>query len=101
MKEEKLHCTWQVSESNYQYWSAFWSGPKKHSKSKLFTDKIVTAPVIFLRYCMVDLCNVDTLEKVWFYAEGAQVNQVQLNVIGWLSKTRMEKLNGTCLFVRL
>ena len=44
---------------------------------------------------MVDLCNVDTLEKVWFYVEGAQVNRVQLNVIGWLSKTRMEKLNGT------
>ena len=49
---------------------------------------------------MVDLCNVNKLEKVSFNVEGTHVNRVQLNVICWLSKTRMENLNGswgTCL----
>ena len=50
-----------------------------------------TVPVILLRYCLVDLGNVNKLEKVSFKAERAQVNRVQLNVICWLSKTRIEK----------
>ena len=41
---------------------------------------------------MADFCNVDTLETEWFHAEEVQVNRVQLNVIGWLSKTRMDSL---------
>jgi hypothetical protein len=41
---------------------------------------------------MVELCNVNKLEKVLFNAERAQVNRVQLNVICWLSKAKMENL---------
>jgi len=44
---------------------------------------------------MVDLSNVNKLEKVSFHAERAQVTRLQLNVICWLSKMRMENLNGT------
>jgi hypothetical protein len=40
-------------------------------------------------------CNVDKLQKVWFNAKGAQVNQLHLNVICCLSKGRVEKLNVT------
>jgi hypothetical protein len=51
------------------------------AKSTLGKGKKLTVPIILLRYCMVDFYNVDTLETEWFYAEGAQVNRVQLNVI--------------------
>jgi hypothetical protein len=95
MRKEKLLCTNRLAKPNSNIRVNVDLTLISIATTKLFTIKIVTAPIILLRYCLVDLCNVNTLEKVRCYAEGSKVNRVQLNVIGWLSKTRMEKLNGT------